>query len=147
MITTGPIEVFFKPPQEPPSSQGDCLLFHLRRDLEELYGNEGDTSAISAKHVLLATMGILAGIDYLSQVYSTGGHKAFVETLEQLVPADNDCCEALYQLRCALMHKIGLSVVSESYRKHTTFNFELSDDASEPLIHLLSTSASERGTG
>jgi len=145
MIITGPIEAFFKAPSEPPSNDGDCLLFHLRRDLEALYGTEGLNTAVSPSHVLLATMGVLAGIDYLSQVYSleSSGRKRFAEAVEDIVAVNTDDAEALYQLRCALIHQIGLSTISDSYRKGYRFSFELTDVSLEPLIAKLSDSGAE----
>jgi len=91
-------------------------------------------------------MGMLAGVDYLSQVYSpdSSGRKRFVETLQDVVVGNNHDAEALYQLRCALMHGIGLSTVSDSsYRKGNRFTFELNDVSSEPLITKLSDSGTE----
>ncbi|GEM_PF-5055580 len=90
-------------------------------------------------------MGILNGIDYLSQVYSTktAQHKRFIETLRDLLSMSADDSEALYQLRCAVVHQIGLSVLSESYRTGTRFTFELTDAPGKPVIHKLSDSGSE----
>ena len=145
MITTGPVEVFFKEPSKPESNDGECLLFHLRRDLEVLYGIEGQAVAISQSHVILATMGVLAGIDYLSQVYSpeSSGRKRFVESVKDIIVKNTDHAESLYQLRCALIHQIGLSITSDSYRKDVKFSFELTDISSEPLIVKLSDSGTE----
>ena len=57
---------------------------------------------------------------------------------------NNHDAEALYQLRCALMHEIGLSTVSDSsYRRDTRFSFELADLSSQPLITKLSDSGTE----
>ena len=145
MILTGPIEAFFKAPSEPPSNAGDCLLFHLRRDLEALYGIEGLNTTVSPSHVLLATMGVLAGIDYLSQVYSPkrSGRERFAEAVKDIVGVNTEDAEALYQLRCALTHQIGLSTISDSFRKGDRFSFELTDVSSEPLIAKLSDSGVE----
>ena len=145
MIATGPIEAFFKPPTDAPSQEGDCLLYHLRSDLESLYGTEASSSSVSPSHALLATTGILNGIDYLSQVYSTETkqRKRFTEALRDLLSLPADDAEALYQLRCAVVHQVGLSVLSESYRKGTRFTFELTDAPGEPVIHKLSGSGSE----
>ena len=97
MITTGPIEGFFKAPTDPPADEGDCLLYHLRCDLESLYGAEGATTPVSPSHTLLATMGILSLIDYLSQAYSNepGGRKRFVETVHNLAHLSSDESEGL----------------------------------------------------
>jgi len=145
MITTGPIEAFFRPPTDPPSETGDCLLYHLRSDLESLYGREGSTSPVSPSHTLLATMGVLSGIDYLSQAYSTEtrSRERFVETVQALAGLSADDSEALYQLRCAVVHQIGLSNISKSYRHGTRFIFEITDVAHKPVIQKRSDSGNE----
>ena len=86
MIIDGPIENFFKNPSLEPSQTGDCILFHLRRDLEKLYGEETQCRGVPSPHAILAMMGVLAGIDYLSKVYSeqNGSRKKFVETMTEL---------------------------------------------------------------
>lgn len=145
MITTGPIESFFKPPTERPSDQGDGLLFHLRRDLERLYGKEDEFTRGASAHAMLAMMGILAGIDYLSKIYSSKtGSRRFVETIKDLGNLNVADCEAIYQLRCALMHSVSLSTVSNcDYRKGTRFKFEITDQTGTPLIGRLSDSRDE----
>lgn len=145
MITTGPVEAFFKSPTEASSADGDCVLYHLRADLESLYGKEAASSPVSPSHVLLATTGILNGIDYISQAYSRkkAQHERFTETLHDLLGMPSDDAEALYQLRCALVHQVGLSVMSQSYKKGTRFIFELSDELGSPMIRQVSTSQGE----
>jgi hypothetical protein len=148
MIFTSPIESFFKSPHEPLSDQGDGILFHLRRDLEQLYGREGDFIGDVSAHAMLAMMGVLAGIDYLSQVYSSenSSRKKFVELLENLCNMTNDDydSEAVYQLRCALVHHVSLSTISYcSYRNKTKFTFEVTDANPAPLIQKLSDVGSE----
>jgi hypothetical protein len=54
------------------------------------------------------------------------------------LPADES--EALYQLRCALVHQIGLTVVSQSYRKGTEFGFKITDAVGAPAIRKMSDS-------
>ncbi len=103
MIIAGPIESFFKNPKAAPSAEGDGILYHLRRDLEEIYGDESDYKG-EVHHVMLAMIGMLAGIDYLSK-----------------------------EFRCALVHSVGLSIISDSYRKGTKFNFNVTDDHSALL--------------
>jgi hypothetical protein len=149
MITCGPIEAFFKAPSELASNSGDCLLYHLRSDLESLYGPEGQCAPISQSHVLLATIGILSGIDYLAQAYSSksGGRNRFVETVLDLTQLSPEDSQALYQLRCALVHQIGLSVVSESYRKGIRFTFEIDDTVGRPALSQLSDTGVEVNYG
>jgi hypothetical protein len=136
MIISGPIEEFFKKPTEKPSEVGDGILFHLRRDLILVYGPEDERGGV-VSHVMLAMMGVLAGVDYLSQVYSkhTTSRKRFTNMLKDLCSIRADAAEAVYQLRCALAHSVALSTTSESYRKGTLFSFEISDDMSDCVIH------------
>ena len=88
---------------------------------------------------MLAMMGVLAGVDYLSKVYSSqqGSRQSFVETVKDLCALDIDNAEALYQFRCALVHSVSLSTVSSSYRCGTKFTFEITNQASTPLIEKL----------
>lgn len=141
MITTGPIEGFFKPPTEPPSDHGGGILFHLRCDLVKLYGREGDFKGDVSAQPMLAMMGMLAGIDYLSKVYSSQGtsRRRFVETVRDLCALNINNAEALYQFRCALIHSVSLSAVSTcAYERGTKFVFEITDQADTPVITKLS---------
>lgn len=145
MIITGPIESFFKQPGLKPLPEGDGILFHLRRDLEKLYGTEQEYSG-DPSHTMLAMMGILAGLDYLSKVYSTHKHSRnrFVELIKDLCNMTNDDSEAVYQLRCALVHYVSLSTISDcSHRKGAKFIFKVTDANSAPLIQELSDLGSE----
>ncbi len=103
------------------------MLFHLRVDLEKLYGAENSFDADASNHTILATIGMLSGLDYLAQAYlgrrSTGDK--FVKLLTDLAEVDVDGVEALYQLRCGLVHSVSLSAVS---RRRVTYSFTLTDD-------------------
>lgn len=146
MIITGPIESFFKNPSCAPSSEGDGVLFHLRRDLVKLLGDEGQHIRDASPHALLSLMGTLAGIDYLSQVYSPAGEsrKRFVETVRDLCKITEDDSQAIYQLRCAIIHSISLSTISTcDYRRGNRFIFEITDDDACPLIEKRSDDGSE----
>lgn len=146
MITTGPIEGFFKPPTEHPSDQGEGILFHLRRDLEKLYGREDKVNGDPSSHAMLAMMGMLAGIDYLAKVYSSAGGSRgrFVETVRDLCNKDEDDSQAIYQLRCAIVHSVSLSTISDcGYRKETKFIFKVTDANSAPLLQKISDVGSE----
>ena len=143
MISTGPIENFFKDPWLEPSPEGDGILFHLRRDLIHFYGAESESNA--SAHTILAVIGILAGLDYLSQVYSKhqrpkDSRNRFVESIRELCNVvSKDDAESLYQLRCALVHSVALSTVSTCrYRKGNRFIFDISDAESIPLIEKIS---------
>ncbi|MBW2740285.1 MAG: hypothetical protein JRE64_15890 [Deltaproteobacteria bacterium] len=146
MIITSPIEAFFKNPNLEPLPEGDCILFHLRRDLIRLYGAEGKANDDVSLHTMLAMMGILAGIDYLSKVYSRHqgpkkSRKRFVETIQELCSISNEDSEAVYQFRCALVHSVSLSTISSSYKSGERFNFDVNDEISQRLVEKLSDSA------
>ena len=147
MIINGPIESFFKSPKDDPSFEGDCILYHLRRDLVTLYGTEAESSKNASLHVRLAMMGILAGIDYLSKVYSSlkeSPRLKYVETVKDFCNISGDDAEALYQLRCALVHSMALSTISScSHRNGNQFIFEVTDDESLSLIEKTSDIGSE----
>jgi hypothetical protein len=146
MIITGPIESFFKNPGSKPSSEGDGILFSIRRDLVKLIGAEGQHSSDASPHAMLSLMGILAGIDYLSQVYSAekSSRKRFVETVRDLCKITEEDSQAIYQLRCAIIHSIALSTISScDYRKGNRFSFEITDDNACPLIEKRSDDGSE----
>jgi hypothetical protein len=138
MLFSGSIENFFKRPSEPASSEGDCVLYHLRVDLEKLYGAESSFDLDPSNHAFLATMGLLSGLDYLAQAYlgrpSTGNR--FVQLLIDLAAMDVDSAEALYQLRCGLVHSVSLSAVSKrKYRSNVTYSFTLTDDRRGAIVH------------
>jgi len=136
MIITGPIENFFKTPGSEPSSEGDGILYHLRRDLQKLLGTESEHIR-GTSHTMLSLMGILAGIDYLSKVYSAarGSRKRFVETVRELCKSTEEDSQAIYQLRCAIVHSVSLSTISDcNHRKGDRFSFDISDDDACPLI-------------
>jgi len=128
----GPLEGFFKSPDKPPNPEGDGILYNLRVDLEKVYGKESEFSGDPSAHAMLAMTGILVGIDYLSQCYYARRQsgKAFVETLLDLGGIDWDNAEAIYQLRCALLHSFSLTTISErkSFRRGSRFNFKVVDD-------------------
>lgn len=146
MITNGPIESFFKNPCSDPSPEGDGILYHIRRDLVKLVGAEDQHFRDASPHAMLSLMGILAGIDYLSQVYSAekGSRKRFVETVKELCNITEEDSQAIYQLRCAIIHSIALSTISErGYRKEDRFNFDIVDNDACPLIEKLSDNGSD----
>lgn len=148
MLFSGPIENFFKRPNEPALSDGDCVLYHLRVDLEKLYGAEDSFDLDPSSHAILATMGLLSGLDYLAQAYlgrPSWGDK-FVQLLTDLAPMDKDSAEALYQLRCGLLHSVSLSAVSRrTYRKGATYSFTLTDDRHSTVVHRQCECANEVG--
>ena len=146
MIINGPIESFFKNPKDAPSSSGDSILYHLRRDLEKLYGPEDEFNSNSSLHAMLAMMGMLAGIDYLSRIYSShhnGSRLKFIEVITDICDIVSDDAEAIYQLRCAIVHSVALSNISScSYRKGTNYIFNITDELPQ-LIEQVSDFGSE----
>jgi hypothetical protein len=144
MFISGPRESFFKNPASQPSSDGDGILYHLRRDLVKLYGPEDQYEDTDHGHVMLAMLGICVGIDYLSKIYSNqSGRKGFVETTRDLCDVGEREAEAIYQFRCALVHSLALSTMSDSYRKGTRFIFNIADDTAMPLIESIADTGSE----
>jgi len=136
MITSGPVESFFKSPEDAPSPDGDCVLYHLRVGLEKIYGPEDTQGYIHPTHVLLATIGILAGLDLLAQAYlarpSTGNK--FVRLLTDLGSLSSDCAEAVYQLRCGLMHSVSLSAKSQRARPGVIYSYTLTDKLNSTFV-------------
>jgi hypothetical protein len=143
----GPLESFFKSPDQEPDSKGDGILYNLRVDLEKLYGKECEFEGDPSSHAMLAMTGIMVGIDYISQCYfskqQSGKH--FVESLMDLGGIDWDNAEAVYQLRCALLHSFSLSTISDrkDFRKGTKFSFKVMDDPPSTLITMESATESE----
>jgi hypothetical protein len=134
MQFSSPIETFFKRPNQGPSPEGDCVLYHLRVDLEKLYGAEHICDTDPSSHAMLATIGMLSGLDYLAQAYlgyPSNGEK-FVQLLTNLAEIDVDDAEALYQLRCGLVHSVSLSAVSR--RNGVTYSFNLTDDQDKAVV-------------
>ena len=141
------LESFFKSPDKEPDPGGDGVLYHLRADLENLYGKECALEGDSSKHAMLVLTGILIGIEYISQCYFSKKQSgtAFVESLMDLGGIDWDNAEAIYQLRCAILHSFSLSTISDrkNFRKGTRFSFRLMDDTPDSLIRMESVSESE----
>jgi hypothetical protein len=143
----GTIESFFKSPDQDPDPKGDGILYNLRIGLEKLYGKEGEFEGDPTAHAMLAMTGILIGIDYISQCYFAKKQSgtAFVESLIDLGGVEWDNAEALYQLRCALLHSFNLSTISDrsNFHKGTRFNFKLMDAPPSVLIKIEKATESE----
>jgi hypothetical protein len=111
-----------------------------------IYGTEEESERDEPPHVMLTQIGILAGIDYLSKVYSTeqSSRRRFVETVGQLCEIPEEDSQALYQFRCALVHSVSLSTISDcEHRRGDRFSFEITDDISRPFIEKLSDDGNE----
>jgi hypothetical protein len=138
---------FFKSPDKGPDPNGDGILYHLRVGLEKLYGKESEFEGDTPSYAILAMTGVMVGIDYISQCYFSKKQSgtAFVESLMDLGGIDWDNAEALYQLRCALLHSFSLSTISDrkNFRKGTRFSFKVMDDSPSSLIRMESATESE----
>ena len=147
MESQGQLESFFKSPDKPPDPKGDGLLYNLRVDLEKLYGKESEYEGNASRHAFLAMTGIMVGIDHISQCYFSKKQSgtAFVESLIDLGAVDWDNAEAIYQLRCALLHSFSLSTISDrkSFRRGSRFNFKVMDAPPGTLITMESATESE----
>ena len=147
MIITSPIEAFFKNPNLEPLPEGDCILFHLRRDLIRLFmaRREKPTmmflctrcwrwwaywqeSITSRKYIPVtkAREKVERGSSRRSKSYAA----SLTRTPRQF-----------YQFRCALVHSVSLSTISSSYRRGARFNFDVTDEISQGLVEKLSDSA------
>jgi len=147
MEIQGPLENFFKSPDQAPDPKGDGILYNLRVDLEKLYGKESEFEEAPSSHVMLAMTGILIGIDYISQCYFSKKQSgnAFVDSLIDLGGIEWDNAEAIYQLRCALLHSFSLSTISDrkGFRRGTRFSFKVIDGPPRMPIKMESASESE----
>lgn len=133
MIITGPIEKFFRAPEDPwpESDKGEGLLYNLRDDLTRLYGPEAQLDGQLTEGFFLPMAGIMSGIDYLAKAYRPVDRSGdrFVNTLRELEGLDQDKAEAIYQLRCALLHEIGLQSISDRPgRKGRPYKFYVNGD-------------------
>ena len=92
---------------------------------------ENSFDADASNHTILATIGILSGLDYLAQAYlgRRSTRNKFVKLLPDLAEVDVDGAEALYQLRCGLVHSVSLSAVSKrDHHRGVTYSFTLTDE-------------------
>ena len=140
MKIQGPLETFFKSPDQASDSKGDGVLYSLRVDLEKLYGKESDLEGSTDSHSILAITGMLLGMDYISQCYSSKKHsgEAFVDSVINLGGVDWDNAEAMYQSKCALLHSFSLSTTSDRkyFHKGTRFNFKIVSDIPDTAIKI-----------
>lgn len=140
MIFTGEIELcFWDPKRDLPPGKDRGVLYLLRRDLTELYGREDDAPSQTHKAPMLASIGMMTGLDLMSKLATndlSGGRnifKRFVENYGRLSPAD---AEVIYKLRCAQTHAYCLIDLDEKAK--TEYCFVLIDDHPEhPLIRQL----------
>lgn len=138
MILTGDIEFcFWDPARELPPGKERGVLYLLRRDLAELYGAEAIIPSPNHKAPMLASIGIMTGLDLMSKLATNelsggrAGFKNFVETYGGLSSAD---AETIYRLRCAQTHAYCLIDFDE--RANTEYCFKLDDGhPDEPMIH------------
>lgn len=133
MIFTGEIELcFWDPKRDLPPGKDRGVLYLLRRDLTELYGREDDAPSQTHKAPMLASIGMMTGLDLMSKLATndlSGGRnifKRFVENYGRLSPAD---AEVIYKLRCAQTHAYCLIDLDEKAK--TEYCFVLIDDHPE----------------
>jgi hypothetical protein len=142
-----PLEDFFRSPDQASDPKGEGVLYSLRVDLEKLYGKESDFEGIPDSNSVLAIIGMLIGIDYVSQCYSSKKQsgEAFVDSLINLGGIDWDNAEALYQLKCALLRALSLSTTSDRkyFHKGTRFNFRFISDIRSTIIKIADVQESE----
>jgi hypothetical protein len=133
MISTGPLDAFFKLPSVPPSDEGDSVLYHLRVDLETISGPEGNAYGTFPPAAILAAMGLLSAIDLLGNAYrpQLASGPRFKKILADLARLTAGEAEALYQLRCGLLHSGSLFSTD---RLNQEYPFTLTDRDSDPLI-------------
>jgi len=136
MIITGDIEFcFWNPARELPPGKERGVLYLLRRDLTELYGAENEIPSPNHKAPMLATIGIMTGLDLMSKLATNelsagrAGFKKFVETYGGLSSSD---AETIYRLRCAQTHAYCLIDIDE--RTNTAYCFMLVDDKPDKAL-------------
>lgn len=132
MIFSSAIDNFFRAPKSlRPSSTEYTSLHLLRIDLEKIYGSEKRRYIKKNKSPLLASLGIMSGIDLLTKLWvgnistRSKNFKSFLENMCSLTANDS---EVIYQFRCALTHNYGLYATDKKYE------FILNDSPSNSIL-------------
>jgi hypothetical protein len=119
MIFSSAIDNFFGAPKSIQPSRTECAALHLLRiDLEKIYGSEKRRYIKKNKSPLLASLGIMSGIDLLTKLWvgniSTRSQdfQSFLKSMGSLTAND---AEVIYQLRCGLTHNYGLYATDKKY--------------------------------
>jgi hypothetical protein len=109
------------------------VLYHLRVDLETMLGPECVVCGALPPAPILAVMGLLSAIDLLGKAYrpQLASGPRFKKILADLAGLTAAEAEALYQLRCGLLHAGSLFSVDRSNQEYT---FTLTNRDSDPVI-------------
>lgn len=140
MIRINDIELcFWDPTRDKPPDMARGVLYILRRDLVHLYGTEAEIPSAHHRSPMLATIGILTGLELMSKLATndlSGDRSVFKKFLTdpRYGGLKEDEAEALYKLRCAQVHAYCLIDVDE--KRKVTFQFVLLDtlSAADPLL-------------
>jgi hypothetical protein len=131
------IDCFFRDPASPPEEFGQfAILYRLRRDIIECFGQEPSTGARRRKIIFPGVMALLAGVDLMGKFYAGSDNtgrgeigRRFRAYLNNFMGTQGDEDETLWQLRNSLLHSFGLY----SRGGGKTYYFELVE-AAGPLI-------------
>ena len=118
-------EEFFRPPDNRNYTEKYRSTLHLlRRDLEELYGKEGDCEGL-IKAPFLCALGIMSGIELLTKIYVGKAKTDRSDIIEFIKICGIKKAKAIYQFRCALSHGYGLNAVDRGGKK---YRFQLTEE-------------------
>lgn len=141
MIFTDEIELcFWDPKRGLPPGKERGVLYLLRRDLTELYGDEAEIPSATHKSPMLASIGMMTGLDLMSKLVTNelnGGRAGFKSFLERYGPMPSQDAEAFYKLRCAQTHAYCLIDIDEKRNREDWFTL-IDDRPNEPLIKKVS---------
>lgn len=146
MIITNEIEYcFWDPKRGLPPGKERGVLYLLRRDLAELYGDEADIPSSTHKSPMLASIGMMTGLDLMSKLATNelnGGRAGFKSFLECYGAMSSQDAEAFYKLRCAQTHAYCLIDIDEKRNREDWFAL-IDDRPNDPLIKKVSTKESD----
>lgn len=109
-------DLFFMDPRVNYSDGKQSNLYLLRREINTVLASKSNpinqTGVQQGPSILLAAMGVMAGIDLLAKFYS--GEEYYSNSgirFQKFVQRyfDNDSADVLYKLRNSLMHNFGLN--------------------------------------
>lgn len=142
MIHTSEIELcFWDPTRGLPPGKERGVLYLLRRDLTELYGDAAQIPSQTHKSPMLASIGMMTGLDLMSKLATNelnegrAGFKRFLEHYGKLSSQD---AETFYKLRCAQTHAYCLIDIDEKRNYEAWFTL-IDDRPDSPLIEKVST--------
>lgn len=113
----------FSPPLDRGYANQMSLLYLLRRDLQNLYGQEGGTP-VKVKSPLLTCLGIMVGFELLTKLWS-GNHEISSslteDFLSKVAQVQKSKAQALVQFRHALAHGYRLGTKTKKDNKFYSF--------------------------